>query len=61
MNGIGLALGPLSAGMLSDFLEPSLGNLSLRYALTLNLLTLFLAVFFYWKCANTYEKDLKHL
>lgn len=61
MNGIGLALGPLSAGMLSDFLEPSLGNLSLRYALTLNLLSLFLAVFFYWKSANTYEKDLKHL
>ena len=61
MNGIGLALGPLSAGMLSDFLEPSLGNLSLRYALTLNLLSLFLAVFFYWKSANTYEKDLKQL
>lgn len=59
MNGIGLALGPLSAGMLSDFLEPSLGNFSLRYALTLNLLSLFLAIFFYWKSANNYEKDLK--
>ena len=61
MNGIGLALGPLSAGMLSDFLEPSLGNFSLRYALTLNLLSLFLAIFFYWKSANNYEKDLKQV
>ena len=61
MNGIGLALGPLSAGMLSDLLEPSLGNFSLRYALTLNLLSLFLAIFFYWKSANNYEKDLKQV
>ena len=61
MNGIGLALGPLSAGILSDFLEPTLGNFSLRYALTLNLLSLFIAIFFYWKSANSYEKDLEKL
>jgi len=59
MNGIGLALGPLSAGILSDFIEPTLGNFSLRYALTLNFLPLFLSLFFYWKSANNYEKDLE--
>ena len=61
MNGIGLALGPLSAGILSDLLEPTLGNFSLRYALTLNLISLFIAIFFYWKSANNYEKDLEQV
>jgi len=33
LNFIGLGLGPLVVGMLSDFLAPSYGSESLRYAL----------------------------
>jgi MFS family permease len=33
VNLIGLGLGPLSVGMISDFLEPTYGNESLRWAL----------------------------
>lgn len=58
MNGIGLAFGPVIAGIVSDFLEPTYGDLSLRYALTLNLMSLFLAILFYWKSAKSYESDL---
>ena len=33
VNLIGLGLGPLSVGIISDFLEPTYGNESLRWAL----------------------------
>jgi hypothetical protein len=33
VNLIGLGLGPLSIGIISDFLEPTYGNESLRWAL----------------------------
>lgn len=58
LNGIGLAFGPVVAGMVSDYLAPTYGNLSLRYAISLNLLSLFLAIWFYWKAAGSYEEDL---
>ena len=35
LNIIGLGLGPLSVGLLSDLLEPSLGIESLRYAMVI--------------------------
>ena len=61
LNGIGLAFGPLIAGMVSDYLAPTYGNLSLRYALSVNLLSLFLAAWFYWKAARNYEEDLEKM
>jgi len=33
LNIIGLGLGPWSVGMLSDYLQPTMGTESLRYAL----------------------------
>jgi len=36
---VGLSLGPLIAGKLSDVLHPAFGNLSLRYALCFVIVT----------------------
>ena len=61
MNGIGLAFGPLIVGILSDYLAPNYGVLSLRYAISINLLSMFLAAFMYWLASKHYEVDLEKL
>ncbi len=59
MNGIGLAFGPLVTGVISDYLEPSFGALSLRYAISINFSSLLLAALLYWLASKHYEKDLQ--
>ena len=58
INGIGLALGPLFVGWISDLLMPQYGILSLRYAIFSSFFTLIIAAYFYWKAAQHYENDL---
>lgn len=58
LNGIGLAFGPLFVGMLSDYLLPQYGDLSLRYALTFAMFSLVLASLFFWLASRHYEQDL---
>ena len=59
INTIGLALGPLVTGMLSDFLQPELGTESMRYSLVLvSSLILPWAAFHYYRAGQTIEQDL---
>jgi len=59
LNTIGLGLGPWSVGMLSDFLEPSLGVESLRYAMLYLLPTvMFWSVCHFYLAARSLRADL---
>ncbi len=58
-NLIGMGLGPLAAGALSDVLQPWLGEESLRYALTLLLPGHFWMAWHIWHAGRTVERDLK--
>lgn len=57
-NLIGLGLGPLALGVLSDFLNPKLGQESLRYALLIFAPGSLWMAFHYWKASNTIEADI---
>jgi predicted MFS family arabinose efflux permease len=65
-NLFGLGLGPLTAGKLSDWLHPTFGDGSLRYALVLTLVPSVLAacLFFYagrfWRNEPAIDKELRH-
>ena len=60
INIIGLGLGPLFVGFLSDTLEPSLGVESIRYALlSVVIAGNSWAVFHYFMAARTLRVDLK--
>ena len=59
LNIIGLGLGPFSIGVLSDFLAPSLGTDSLRYAMLILIpgVTIWSVLHFYL-ASRTLQKDL---
>lgn len=58
-NVIGMGIGPQIVGVLSDWMTPSFGVDSLRYAmLTMSLLSL-LAAYHLWKAGRTVRKDLQ--
>lgn len=59
LNFIGLGLGPLSIGIMSDFLEPDFGIESLRWALSGLVLISLVTSFLFWKGANTLQGDLE--
>ncbi len=59
MNGIGLAFGPLVAGLLSDMLAPTYGVYSLRWAISITFMALLVAALFYWMASKHFEKDLE--
>ena len=60
VNIVGLGLGPLFVGFLSDTLEPSLGVEAIRYALLFVVVTgSSWAVFHYFMAARTLRADLK--
>jgi len=61
INIIGLTCGPLAIGLISDYLAPEHGALSLRYAITINFIGLVIAPFFFWLASRYYEKDLEKL
>ena len=59
-NLIGVGLGPLSIGIVSDYLEPTYGTASLRWAL-LSVIVLFasLACIYFLKSARTFREDIE--
>ncbi len=59
LNLIGLGIGPLAIGLLSDFLEPTYGNLSLRYAFCITIFTGILSSIFFYLGSRTYHSDLE--
>jgi predicted MFS family arabinose efflux permease len=59
VNLVGLGLGPTIIGVLSDVLEPRLGEDSLRYALMVVGLLIILSAFFFFRAAATVEDDMK--
>jgi hypothetical protein len=52
VGGIGMGLGALVAGVLSDLLRPGLGDESLRWALILTAGFKFGAVYHYWRAGR---------
>lgn len=60
LNLIGLGLGPLSTGMISDALAPTLGADSLRYAIAVVSLMGLLSMGCFYGAAAKLPKDLKH-
>jgi MFS family permease len=58
-NLIGLGLGPLAVGMVSDALATNFGDESLRYALLLFSPGYLWCAFHNWKAANTIEQEIK--
>ena len=58
LNLIGLGLGPMATGFLSDYLRPEYGNLSIRYALiTMVMVNLWCATHYYL-ATRTLRDDL---
>jgi len=58
LNMIGLGLGPLFTGLLSDFLQPTFGDESLRYAMTITALMAGVALLMFYLAARQLPKDL---
>ena len=58
INIIGLACGPAITGFLSDALEPSMGDESLRYALMGISLLLPWAAYHFWAAGRTLVADI---
>ena len=55
LNLIGMGLGPLVVGALSDLLAPALGALSIRYAMLISLVTVLIGSTLYWMGGNQYR------
>lgn len=58
LNIIGLGLGPLGIGMISDYLSPTMGVESLRWAFTGTFITEALSIVLFYFAAKNYLKDL---
>lgn len=58
-NLIGMGLGPLIVGILSDLLEPAYGRLSLRYAILPVSSFAFVAAFCFWRASRWIKGDLR--
>jgi len=61
LNFVGLGLGPLAIGFLSDYLEPTYGNLSLRYAFCITFAAGILSGIFFYLASRTYRADLEEV
>lgn len=60
-NLIGLGLGPLALGIISDLLNPIFGDDSLRYALVAFCPGVVFVAFFYWRASHTIEQDISEV
>jgi predicted MFS family arabinose efflux permease len=58
-NLLGMGLGPLAAGVISDALHPWLGEESLRYALLMLCPGFFLAAWFLWRTGKSISGDIE--
>lgn len=61
LNLIGLGLGPLGIGAISDYLVPTYGTESLRYAFSFTFLTGAIAMLLFWLAAKSYPEDLANI
>ena len=59
LNLIGLGLGPLVIGMISDWLSPTMGVEGLRWAFTITFVTGLTTVLFFYQASRFYDKDLE--
>mgnify|MGYP000734179909 CR=1 FL=1 len=59
LNAIGLGLGPLLIGALSDYLEPTYGVESLRYAFTVTYITGIITVALFYLASKYYPRELE--
>ena len=59
LNMIGLGLGPLVTGLLSDLLQPSFGDQSLRYAMAMTALGGFVSLLLFYMAARRLPEDLR--
>jgi predicted MFS family arabinose efflux permease len=57
-NLIGLGLGPLLFGMLSDAIKPSFGDDSVRYVLYIGSLMSLIPAYFFWRCSMRLNEEL---
>jgi predicted MFS family arabinose efflux permease len=57
-NLIGLGLGPLLFGMLSDSLKPSLGGESVQWVLYIASVMSLIPAFFFWRCSLRLDEEL---
>lgn len=57
-NLVGLGLGPLFFGMLSDWLQPAHGEESVRYVLYGAAFLGFIPAFFFWRCSLRLDEEL---
>lgn len=58
INLVGLGLGPLAVGILSDALLPQFNEQSLRYSLLIISTVNFVAVYYYWKASQSLELEM---
>ena len=58
LNTIGLGLGPTVVGFFSDYLAPSRGNESIRYALTVVFIMEIMSIILFYFASKHYPKDL---
>jgi MFS family permease len=59
LNMIGLGLGPLLVGMISDGLAPTQGAQSIRWALGIVAASKLIAIWMFWAASKTLRKDLE--
>ena len=59
LNIIGLGLGPLTVGILSDAFAGEYGADNLRYAMVITLTISLLGVFFLWMGVRSLKRDLE--
>lgn len=60
-NFIGLGLGPVAVGLVSDLLQPVYQHESLRYAMVLFAPGLLIVGFLYWRASATVESDMRNI
>ena len=58
LNLIGLGIGPMATGLLSDYLRPEFGNLSIRYALATMVMVNIWCATHYYLATRTLREDL---
>ena len=61
LNMIGLGLGPLTVGAISDALAPSMGVNSIRWAIMSTALAAFVGAALYFNAARYVRDDLQHV
>ncbi|MCG8506689.1 MAG: MFS transporter, partial [Sphingomonadales bacterium] len=59
LNLVGLGLGPMMTGFVSDWLTPAFGNDALRYAMSITVLVNIWCAMHYWWSAKTIREDFE--